>query len=346
MFYENDEELRSTRADDRWIPESCNSFFDMSLYLAESAEEEYNKLFESVGIEELAVYESTGMEVVYEEGKLKEFKDKVVNFFRGIWEKIKAAYQKVLDWFDKKREEMYSKINVKVLNKSVVDNIPATKKMGKVHTFNMSVADNFITNAKNMVTTITTEMNKLSDSTNEAITEKKNELAEQLVSSISGISDAKAIKDIKKPLKEKMISSDTVDVDKEWLSKNWKEVSGIVIAGSTKRDIKKSYQDEKTNIDKNISEVKKMKEGNMSVASAKVALYKNVVQTLNVCSNVKIDACRTRYNEYRIIFMRVAGFGIKVKGGKSSDSSTESTNESYYTSQTYDTNLVNSIFNW
>ena len=83
------EELGKLEANKNVIPSDCMTFSEAASYVIEYTDSEYNKLFEAVGIEELAVYESTGSQIIYEEGKLKDLKEKIVNFIKRIYEKTK-----------------------------------------------------------------------------------------------------------------------------------------------------------------------------------------------------------------------------------------------------------------
>lgn len=67
--------------------------------VAES-EANYNKIMQAVGVAELAVFESTGNEMVYEAADIKGFFGKVKEFFVNLWEKIKGLFKKFFAMFD------------------------------------------------------------------------------------------------------------------------------------------------------------------------------------------------------------------------------------------------------
>ena len=67
--------------------------------VAES-EANYNKIMQAVGVAELAVFESTGEEMVYEAADVKGFFGKVKEFFVNLWEKIKGLFKKFFAMFD------------------------------------------------------------------------------------------------------------------------------------------------------------------------------------------------------------------------------------------------------
>lgn len=67
--------------------------------VAES-EANYNAIMQAVGVAELAVYESTGYEMVYEAGDVKGFFGKVKEFFTNLLEKIRGLFKKFFAMFD------------------------------------------------------------------------------------------------------------------------------------------------------------------------------------------------------------------------------------------------------
>lgn len=66
------------------------------------AESEYNfgAIMKHVGISELAVFEKSGTEMVYESTQVDSFFAKIKQFFLGIWEKIKGLFKKFFAMLD------------------------------------------------------------------------------------------------------------------------------------------------------------------------------------------------------------------------------------------------------
>ena len=83
-----------------------------AMAIVAESEANYNAIMRAVGIEELAVYESTGAEMVYEAGNISSFFGKVKEFFKKIIEKIKALFKKFFAMFDS-----YTKSDKEFLNK-------------------------------------------------------------------------------------------------------------------------------------------------------------------------------------------------------------------------------------
>lgn len=69
-------------------------------HIVAESEANYNAIMQAVGVAELAVFESTGMEMVYEAGDVKGFFGKMKEFFLNLWEKIKGLFKKFFAMFD------------------------------------------------------------------------------------------------------------------------------------------------------------------------------------------------------------------------------------------------------
>lgn len=101
--------------------------------VAES-EANYNSIMQAVGVAELAVYESTGEEMVYEAGDVKGFLGKVKEFFVNLWEKIKGLFKKFFAMFDS-----YTKSDKEFVNKYKKHLISVNVKDFKYKGFNFTV---------------------------------------------------------------------------------------------------------------------------------------------------------------------------------------------------------------
>ncbi len=68
--------------------------FEAASYIVAESENNYNSIMKAIALDELAVYESTGVEMVYEAVNFRAFFAKVKEFFKKLWEKIKGMFQK------------------------------------------------------------------------------------------------------------------------------------------------------------------------------------------------------------------------------------------------------------
>lgn len=333
IIYENLGEVATNHS---VIPNTCLTFAEQSLYVAEFAEENFNKLFESVGIDELAVFESTGSLVVYEGAKLQAFKDAASSLFKKIWGTIKSAYEKVLAWFEEKRKESVK--NFVALTAADVSALDAEKVYGKTHEFTIDAADDFVSNAQAIREDAISEYNKIingnigtSDSQGEKAKEVQEKYAKMIPGKIAGLSSDTDSSDVTKKL-HNLLLGEEVSAKKEWIRSHIGDMTAVVLKGNSKNDIKKSYTAEKKNIDKVIGDLKKMDDKHMVVAKYEIGTLKSIITHLHTAMSVKMDICKRRYGEYRNILAKV--YAAKKK----------STNESFsYTDQQ---DLVNQAFNW
>lgn len=324
------------------IPEGCLTFAEQSLYVAEFAEKEFNALFEAVGIDELAVFESTGSFVVYEGAKLDEFKKNAVKFFKEtVWGAIKGAYEKILGFFETKRKEFNNMITS--INASAIDLMKDDKKYGTTYNYDLSHADNFEANTRKLVRDIAVDFGALKvnhDNETADINAESKELKDKyeakIVSEISGISDVKTVNDARKSLHEKM-KGEKVEVNKTWVKNNFSTIVDVVKQGSTKKDIQKSYKAEKASIDEVINGLKKMDGDMINFAKAEMSLLKSVTTALHSLMNVKMDVCKTRYADYRNILIVL--HNLNKKSTNESAQVEESTSSSY-------TDIIESAFDW
>lgn len=313
MIFNNVEEL-NVQSEMSVIPAHTLSFAENALYIAEAIEADYNKLFEQVGIDELAVYEATGSVVVYEGTKLSDIKDKIVNFFKQMWAKIKAGFEAMLLKFESMRKDTMK--NLPGLNKQVLDKLPADKKFGKTHNFvDLDAAkyfdrvDKYIDKTRNK---FEAHLGSSFEASREDIKDTKEMLLDDLVPEISG-TDAKSVNEMNKAIRAKHMG-DEVEVDMEYMKRNFEDFVLVVIEGSTKKDIKAMYKDTKQMIDLFISDAKKLDDKRLGIFNDEVIVYKQIATCANAISNVLCDVSKRRYVEYRNILLRAY-----VANGRSTD---------------------------
>ena len=340
--YESVDELANVRADLSVMPSHTLTFTEDAVYVAQAIEESYNDLFMSIGINELAVYESTGDIIVYEGGKLSEFKDSVIRWLKGIWEKIKGFFNKVLDKFEEMRKKSVKKFGK--ITAADVDKIDNDKSLGKVHTFNELMKGKYLENAKSFLSDIKIAFEDLAKSKadEDALKQKQEYFLGVTCEVVSGISGVKDIKKMKERYKEKYVGEEKT-VTKQFVKDNLKELIAVVMEGSTKRKIKDDYNRTKKIINDEISRVKKMEDGDIKNSfKYSVNVMKEIVVCMHAVCAVTLDICVRRYTEYRNILAKVYSYA------NVGDKKETSTGESYYGGYTrsYQTDLVSEAFDW
>lgn len=352
--------MREFEATKSVIPSWVESFSEQSLFIAEYAESEYTKMMESVGIDELAVYESTGSFVVYEGAKFDGFKTKILKVFENIGKSIKEAYEKVLTFFQKKSDEFKEKVLKKQFG-GVADfdfgKIKSTDKLGKIHNgfydFNGAYESKIKAYAANANSVSGSLKNKaaidkgtqgeaiLSSEDKEKLDEiiaNIDDVRETLIKQIAGedADGAKTVSDLSKNLRKKLLG-EQVDVTVDWLKSHQKNLlDELTKYTSTKRSISNAYKEEKKHINDCIKTIKGLKDKNNAKVLAKyVQAEKDTISVLHGCYAVVMDAFKTRYSEYRAVFaraMRVQKKDIKESAGLFSETTQE--------------DLVNEAFDW
>ena len=84
----------------------------------------WNSIMEAIGIDELAVYESTGYEMIYEAGTISGIFEKFKDFFKKLLEKIKGIFAKfmtVLNSWTKSEKEFVKKYKMDILKADMKD---------------------------------------------------------------------------------------------------------------------------------------------------------------------------------------------------------------------------------
>lgn len=341
------EELGMVKANESVIPADCLSFAEQAMYVSEFAQKEYNNLFEAVGIEELAVFESTGSEVIYEGAKLEAFKQKAKTFFHKIWAAIKAAYEKVYAFFIQKSKTAMEA--VKGLNKADLQAFlkkegNATKKYGTTHNF--TVAINTYKEKMGKAAGLLNDVNKKfgdldkKEDYKEAEEKAKEELFKQIFTTF-GDKDSKSLSDIKKAIRSDLKE---VEATGTWLASTLDQLVKIVKEGKTTDDLKPAYTTQKAQIDKCISTITGLKEENMKTASSRIMMLGKLSNALDVCANTYFDIFKKRFTEYLVILVRVWKDTKKAEKEASKEKKEKVNASVEYTS--YNADMISEAFNW
>lgn len=344
MIYQNVQEL-AVEADMSVIPAHSLTFCENAIAIAEAVDADYNKLFQSVGIHELAVYESTGEEVVYEAEEKKTLINKVVEFFKSLWAKIKAGFEAILLKFESLKKEVRNRIPN--ITKEMVMNCDK-KSFGKTHEFNIDKNNEYIENAKNFSQVATDEFKKAygddgKDTTKEKLKEKKDELEKRICKEVSGFDVAK-VSEMTKKIHEKLLGAE-VEATKGYVHNNLSTILGIVKDGNSKDTIKKNYKEFKKLIDNAIKEAKSTEDAKMGIINHLVYILKEIMGAANAANNAVMDVCKRRYNEYRNILLRVSV--CVQKQGKGEKKQEEATGESAAPDVTANqVQMIESLFAW
>lgn len=79
-----------------YIESAYDDPFEAGMNLVAESEYNYNNIMKAVALDELYALESTGAELVYESGRISSFLNKVKEFFKKLWEKVKGIFAKFI----------------------------------------------------------------------------------------------------------------------------------------------------------------------------------------------------------------------------------------------------------
>ena len=304
-----------------------NTMLESAIFVGSLMEEAYTDLMKDIGIGELAVYESTGAEVLYEaeDGTEteagKNLKDKASDFFKGLWNKIKKLFEDAIKWFQTKVKEAKAKkmSKIKKVWETKKDSIPDNKTFGKVR-FNAADAvinkenQGFSNKAALYINAGRSAMNKL-------VSGEETDVVAAIKASSNGVdtlANVESAKDIKPAIiKSFGIPEKAEPASKDWVSRNIGKLTSIVEGGIDTSSIKKMYQDLKKEVNAKANEIKKAKADNFK-SQAKAVV--KVLSFVAAADSAIIDIMRSRYVEANIILTSVA---VACKLGKKKEDAKE-----------------------
>ena len=340
--YKNQVELEACATDSSIIPNFTSTFLENSMWIAEAAEVEFNEMFKKIGVDELSIYESTGEVVVYEGAKLKAAKEGFIKFFQGLWKKIKGAYDRVLQYFETKRKEANESI-IKDVNAADIARLESKEaksgkiSFGTIHTYPKGeVAESMGAKAGAYAQKVSQEWKAAVGKSDEDKENLKKNISERIISEVYG-NGAKDLAAAKRILREQCLGEE-VNVDIPYIKSHLEEMKSVVLKGSTKDAIKKSFQQSKTIIDNCISECKKFDDDMMPIAKPLVNSLKDINVANTTCMNIVMDVYKRRFSEFRGVLLKLKS--ADRKAGKEAEKAAK--HESYAFQQ----DLIEAAFNF
>lgn len=211
--------------------------------IAES-EMNYNAIMRAVGVAELAVYESTGEEMVYEAADVKGFFGKVKEYFVKLWEKIKGLFRKFFAMFDsyvKSDKEFVNKYKKHLLQVNTKD----FKYKGFVFKLDAVDVDNSAARIQSTIDSkISTTLPKTLDKVEDEIkaVEDRTEIIESLRAASIGETSGLTAAELTKELFSKLRNGEDAKEELEDIS-----VTDLLVAisenSAIKKKAEKSYKD-------------------------------------------------------------------------------------------------------
>lgn len=258
-------------------------FCETYLYLQESTEADWNALMFDLGIRELGVLEATGTSMVYEaeDGEATENKknviDKIVEFIKKQWEKVKGAFDKLIKKIQEKMAAAKEKFNAdtiaKIKKNLAAGRLKETDKNGVVRTFG-----------------------KFADYA--GLDKLANASAKELKSEENATDVDIKVDDLKKKYR-----GEEFDVDRKWIEANIDKIVGFAFDFKiAKKSILTSYNDVKKGFDE---EIKIVKVGKVELKQ-KSEHAKAQVKTLNKIASAAVQLHVEREMRALAILTKVA----------------------------------------
>lgn len=335
------------------IYEFCDTYAEKAFALCAFAEGAYTELFESIGCNELAFYESTGKELDYvsEADEAKKANGGIKAFFQKIWGAIKAAYEKVIAWIDQNVKEF-----IKVNTENGIKDIRAN--WGKVKG---SIADDKSFGKLGYSLDVTKKIDQMASSWSSqavAFAADPSNKIDDIYNQVFG-HNVESVSALQKTVRDELTLKDAVTVNKEFLDKNLESLIAIVQKGKLKDSIKKQYTEEKKMINDFIDKSEKIKNQSDQL-KAQISLAKGTINVTNAAFMVLLDVDKKIFASSRNVLIAVLralskGEGFKeaddkekFKGTKLKDTKVEPKQESAEEGEEKDlvTESINALFAW
>lgn len=294
------------------IPESCISFSEQAMYVAEFANSEFYHMIESIGVEELREYELNESTVIYEGEKLDSLKEKIKTYITKVFGAIKTLFTNVKKYFDTKSKAAKS-LNI---TKDILNDIPDGTMIGKTHTFFDFKKVKFGEKATRYGKEVDKTFKALAGASRKELKDATNMLEEKMIPYITGV-NTKSLREMKKEIKKECIGQE-VNADKAWLAKNFKNIHDFIYGVKIENDIKNAYNVEKKALD---TLYKTCSDSCDDPKYADVAPYwcgviEDVIITANYAYGVVFDNYKRMYSE--LVNLLIKAQKIAKKNAKKS----------------------------
>lgn len=303
-----------------------NTALESTLFIGSVCEEAYADLMESIGVEELRIYESTGSEVLYEDAEGKETKDganlkeKIKVVFQKAWEAIKAVFEKAIAWFQGKIHSQKALNKIALAWNKKKDQIPADKTFGKTR-FITGDLDSKVGGTTGIFAQKAKKVQDYVQSASKAIINNPELDAMEAFANAAKNSALKNVKDFKSfYMSAFKIAEEPITVKKDWVDSHIKYLDSIVTKGNDTAAIKKIYADTKNYINQSAKDA-------MTDAAKKdvKAVMKAATKTLPIlaaANNALLDIMRARFIEANNILTAV-GVACKLTKAAKEDKKEE-----------------------
>lgn len=291
-----------------YIP-SHLSINESAMYVIVESEHEFNKIFKSIGLEELAQVQESGVMLESGDGKIKGIMDKFVKWLQDRWADIKGFFEKIFGKIQTKinnlkrnyDQKKFAKAKEMVPKLNGTDKDGKTKVFGKTYPYNFATFGNDVRKYGKAMDKLQAELIKVldiqgspnyrgTDNESGAIAKEMQEQEEVIMSTFYrsiGV-DEDYTSDLRGQIKTDLRhGTSMVDITKDWLVKNIDNV----IKMSTDITTTKKYSKDIFN-----------------------TVKKNINSTISKSKGVKKDMAETGYTTWMTIMKRAITLNATVMG--------------------------------
>lgn len=300
----------------------CNTdnFMEASYIIAYEAESNYNSIMKAMGLNEISIYESTGVEMVYEASSAAGFLGKVKEFFVNLLKKIEGLFKRffaLLDGFVKSDKDFVKKYE------RTIGTVNTSGFKYKGYKFNLNAVN--IGGGDSAIQSLINS--KKSDGLDE---DAKSDLYEEFRGKVFSSSKGKLeSNEFSKELFEALRSGENSKDDIEGI-KGFEQLSIISSSAKSKKDAEAAYKPLKkaiedaikltdTNIKNAGKNISSSDEADTNTAKIKVysdeaAMLKEKAVILNIANGALLTAIRDKNRQAKAICVALVGYKPKHEG--------------------------------
>jgi len=303
---------------------------EAAINIVAESEENYNKIMQAIGVHELSIYESTGVEMVYEAVDLAALLNKAKEFFMNILEKIKGLFKRffaMIDSYIKSDADFVKQYAPKIIN--------ADTKGLKVKGFKFSNVDSYELPSQSTMGAVydsevdTSNSEDIQDSLRGKVLGKSEkiesgELSKELFKYFRSDEDSKIEIETIVPREQLKLVQATKEL-KTKAEKNYKKLTDAI--NDIIKDLEKQAKASTTTaVAKDTTDADSTAaSGNVRKLNAHIQYAKDSIGVLQIANGAHLSAIRDQNRQAKSICVALVGFKAKHE----SYSFTDSTNESF-----------------
>lgn len=299
------------------------TYFESGLLAALDADIAFNRLFKTVGLHELKEFVEVDSLALYEGARFDSIKEAIINFFKGLLERIKKLFRTIAEKFTDQQKKYFESVLPKDKLKKItnadireLDNERVVKSIGTIYVYELEGIDRYFDSLASYAEKVSTRANKyFKDGNKDVVSTIKRDIEDiksNYIKKCTGF-NATTSTELKKAIIDKHQKKQ--DVDKAWLLKNWKNVVHNLQGKNTASMMKESYESVNKCLNNCIKDIDKW-DGDASttdLAKEAAAAIKSIVKTTIDVSTVLLDLMNKEFKVNAMIAFKVVNLTGRLK---------------------------------